>query len=82
MAMMIQISEDKIDELADGMNEMLHAGGKLMSCIENMRGNDEVRSKYGRRRMYGRRDEDDWEDERERDYMGRHGGRDYNGRYM
>lgn len=34
--MMIQITEDKKNEMSELCDKMLHYGGKLMQCIENM----------------------------------------------
>lgn len=34
--MMIQVTEDKKSEMSELCNKMLHYGGKLMHCIENM----------------------------------------------
>ena len=34
--MMIQVTEDKKSEMSELCNKMLHYGGKLMQCIENM----------------------------------------------
>lgn len=33
----IEITEDKCQKMADLTEEMLHAGGKLMSCIEQLK---------------------------------------------
>lgn len=87
MGMIIEISEDKIDELAEGMEDMLHVGGKMMSCIERLReggDDDKMGRRYGRRMNrrgsnYGRRDEnEDWDDDES--MLGNRRGRD--GRYM
>ena len=43
MAMMIQISSQKKDKMAEICEEMLHMGGRLMQCIEGLEqesGND------------------------------------------
>ena len=50
---MIQITEDKKSEMSELCNKMLHYGGKLMNCIENM--SDE--SGMGQRGGYGMRED-------------------------
>ena len=59
----IRIEESKVDKMSEYCEKMLKAGGKLMSCIEEL-------SEGG----YGERDdEDDFEDDDEmgmRDYDG------------
>lgn len=86
MGVMIQICEEDIEELAEEMDGMLHVGGRIMSCIEQLREGSE-KSSYGRRmgdgygrRSYGRRREEDTE---ENDTMyGNRRSRDAYGRYM
>ena len=69
MGMIIQISEEKIDELAEGMEDMLRVGGRMMSCIENLKRDNGSEVNYRRGRM-------NYRDERyERD-------RGADGRYM
>lgn len=36
----IEITEDKATKMASLVEEMLHAGGKLMTCIEQLRDDD------------------------------------------
>lgn len=47
--MMIQIKETKVDEMSGAVEKILHYGGKLMSCLENLEGGSE----------YGERDDED-----------------------
>lgn len=85
---MIQICEDDVEELAEGLDSLLHEGGRLMGCIERMREGES--SNYGRRygrRMYGRRNENDVDGNgngtADTDGMyGNRRGRDAYGRYM
>lgn len=69
MGYMVEITENKFDELVDNCEEMVRAGGKVMKCSDSLKrermGNrmpmpdcrdkwdDEDR--YGERRYYGRR---------------------------
>lgn len=77
MGYMIEITEDKFEELTEGVEDMLRIGGKVMSCLDGMK-----RERMGNRMpMPDYRDrwhDDDWRDEDrygERRYYGRHGGR-------
>lgn len=87
---MIEITEDKFDGLYENAEKMLKYGGKLMSCLEEMKGGDRYRERnrmpdyrgYGGGR-HGMREHDEYEDMRrhqdrergERDYRG------YDGEY-
>lgn len=64
MGMIIQITEEKIDELAEGMEEMLHVGGRMMSCIENLRRGSEPEMGFRKNDRYrgDRYDKEKWED--------------------
>lgn len=82
---MIEIREDKLDELVENAEKMLRYGGKVMSCLDSLGGE---RGRMGRRSpMPDYRD--DWRTERERDGYdddreGRYGerdGRGYGGGY-
>lgn len=80
MGYMIEITEDKFDELSENVEKMLRYGGKVMSCIDGMR-----RERMGERMPDYR---DDWRNERDREdwqedgrYGGRHSGRYGRGRY-
>ena len=79
---MIEITEDKFDGLYENAEKMLKHGGKLMSCLEEMKGGDRYRE---RNRMPdyrghsggrgGMREHDEYEDmrhrqDRDRDYRG------------
>lgn len=72
MGYMIEITENKFDELIDNCEEMLRAGGKVMKCLDSMK-----RERTGNRMpMSDYRDkwDDDWNDEDrygERRYYGR-----------
>lgn len=48
----IEINESKMDEMSEMLEDILYTGGRLMSCIEDMRG----RSGYGERRPMGMRE--------------------------
>lgn len=92
--MLIQITEEKIDEMSEAVEDMLHTGGKLMSCIERLRdesGEDDGQygRRYGRREgsmsqrgRYGRREEDVDYDDEDRMMGNRRRSRDSMGRYM
>lgn len=70
MGVMIQICEEDINELAEGLEDILYDGGRLMGCIGRMREETRERrysSKRGeqtsnasRRSTYSRRDDDVW----------------------
>lgn len=67
----IKIEESKVDKMSEYCEKMLKAGGKLMSCIEEL-------SEGG----YGERDDDDDDEEMEGmrvGYRGGYGMRDYDG---
>ena len=71
MGYMIEITENKVNEMSELVEKMLKYGGKLMHCIDEM-GDD----KYGR---MGHRNpmpdyRDNWDDDDDR-YGERHGGR-------
>lgn len=51
---MIEISESKYDKMSSLIEEILSAGGKLMSCIENL-----GESSYNERGRGGYRDDHD-----------------------
>lgn len=78
MGYMIEITEDKFDELSENVEKMLRYGGKVMSCIDGMR-----RERMGERmpmpdyRDDWRNERDDHDDWREND---RYGERRYSGR--
>lgn len=44
----VQVTEDKKHEMSEMVEDILHIGGRLMSCIENL--DDEA---MGERRYYG-----------------------------
>ena len=78
---MIEITENKFDELVDNCEEMLRIGGKVMSCLDSIKhermGNRIPMPDYRDQWHdddYDRRDEDRYS---ERRYYGRRGG----GRY-
>lgn len=64
---MIEISEDKKEKMSEYIEKILHYGGRLMSCLEemdgemgergdyNMRSPYEYSSRYDNYRMYGNR---------------------------
>lgn len=79
MGMIIQISEESIDELSEGLENMLHVGGKMMSCVEKMRRGSSDMGYRGRGHM-GYRDERENKDWDEMDWRNRR--RDSEGRYM
>jgi hypothetical protein len=67
----IRIEESKVDKMSEYCEKMLKAGGKLMSCIEEL-------SEGG----YGERDDEDDDGEMEGmrgGYRGGYGMRDYDG---
>ena len=71
MGYMIEIKEDKFDELAENAEKMLRYGGKVMSCLDSMK-----RERMGERMPEyrdGGRDYDEWDDEDR--YADRRGGR-------
>lgn len=72
MGYMIEITENKVNEMSELVEKMLKYGGKLMHCIDEM-GDD----KYGR---MGHRSpmpdyRDNWDDDDDDRYDERHGGR-------
>lgn len=83
---MIEIREDKLDELVENAEKMLRYGGKVMSCLDSLSGE---RGRMGRRspmpdyRDEWRTERDDYDDDRESRY-GERDGRGYGrgrGRY-
>lgn len=78
----VQVTEDKIGTMSECAEKMLHYGGKLMSCIEELESGGQYGersySRYGNR--YGNRE---WEEEDEPSRYGNRGRmRDRYGRYM
>lgn len=51
MGYIVEISDSKVEHLADTIGKMLHYGGMAMHCIEEMR---DDRGHYGERGSYGR----------------------------
>lgn len=84
--MIIQITEENIDEMSECVESMLKTGGKLMSCIERLKEDGGESRSYGRRmsrRMpIGRREEDYDRDGDYDEMMGNRRSRDAYGRYM
>lgn len=81
---MIKISKDKVEHLAETAEKMLRYGGKMMECIEELKGEEG----YGERGGYGMRGDMGYrypvEDE-DMDMRGGYGmrrGRNSMGRYM
>ena len=80
----IEITETKVDKMAEYAEEMLRYGGKLMQCIDDLGSED-----YGERGRYGSRggsmnyrDDEEWDSD---DMIGERRGRrrrDSRGRYM
>ena len=56
MATIIEIQENKLENLTECAEKMLRYGGKLMSCLEELHRNKGYNEKYGRR--YDREEED------------------------
>lgn len=59
MAYMIEITESEIDNLAENVEEMLRIGGKVMTCVDRMKG-----GRMGKRMpdYRDRRDRDEYDD--------------------
>lgn len=72
---MIQITDDKVDRMSGLVEKVLHYGGKLMSCLEELSGGE----MYGERRYGGYTDERPLRDD---EMMGERRMRDRYGRYM
>jgi len=49
MATIIEIQENKLENLTECAEKMLRYGGKLMSCLEEISHNKNYNEKYGRR---------------------------------
>lgn len=47
----VEITESKMDELSEMLEDILYTGGRMMSCIEQMR-----EGAYGERRKVGMRE--------------------------
>ena len=64
MATIIETKEGKLEHLSDYAEKILHYGGKLMQCLEDIEG----KSKYDEYRgmSYKRHDRDVWDDDRYR----------------
>lgn len=69
MGYMTEITENKFDELAETIEELIRIGGKTMSCIDKMR-----RGRMGER-MPDYRDRNRYDDYDDDDYEGRYGER-------
>lgn len=54
----IEISRNKMDEMAECMEDILRAGGRMMSCLEELRDGAE----YGERRRTGMREPGRYDD--------------------
>lgn len=63
MGYIVEISESKVEHLADTVGKMLHYGGMAMHCIEEMRSEH---GRYGERSYgrYGMREDDMRDDDR------------------
>ena len=87
---MIQITENKKEKLSEGLEKMLHIGGMLMQCVENleeeeddedyesgsgMRGGYRRGGMRGGYRRGGMRNEDEYYGEAEQDMPRRRGGK-------
>ena len=71
---MIEITESKMDELAENAEKMLRYGGKVMSCIDNLRHDGGRMGERSPMRDYrDMRRDDDWDDDGR--YGERYGGR-------
>ena len=64
MATIIEIQDSKLQHLSDYTEKVLHYGGKLMQCIEDL----ESKSKYNEYRGMDSRnhEKDRWEEDRYR----------------
>ena len=69
MGYMTEITENKFDELAENIEELIRIGGKTMSCIDKMR-----RGRMGER-MPDYRDRSRYDDYDDDYYEGRYGER-------
>ena len=63
MATIIEIKEDKLQNLSEYVEKILHYGGKVMQCLEDV----ESRSKYNEYHGHDRKryERDRWDDERQ-----------------
>jgi hypothetical protein len=59
MATIIEIQEDKIENLSEYTEKVLHYGGKLMQCIESLSKKSKYNEYYDRKKY----DKDRWDDE-------------------
>lgn len=83
----IQITEDKVSKMTDCVDKMLHYGGRLMSCLEELEGGNYGERSYGERAGYPERmgfRDPEWEDpEMRMNYRyGERRMRDSRGRFM
>lgn len=62
--MKIIITEDKYQELSDMTEKMLRYGGRIMTCLEELKGESA-----------GERDDEDWDDDDEMGMRGAYGSR-------
>ena len=62
MATIIEIKEDKLQHLSDYAEKVLHYGGKLMQCLEDL----DSKAKYNEYRGHDsrRREKDHWDEDR------------------
>lgn len=66
--MMIEISESKVEKMSDYAEKMIRYGGKLMQCLEEISGSEEMGERWDEDRRY---DDDRYFDE---ENMGERGG--------
>ena len=52
MATIIEIQENKLENLTECAEKMLRYGNKLMNCLEELGRNKGYNEKYGRRYLY------------------------------
>lgn len=86
---MVKITEDKLGTMAEYAEKMLHYGGKLMACLDEMQGGYSQRGGFGMREEFGGRggmnyrypEEMGMRDYNERDEYAERRGRDARGRY-
>ena len=81
--MMIKISHDKVEDLAENIEKGLRYVGKAMQCIDELmnEGGWGERSGYGMRHGYGMRDDMDYRNPMDDEDMGMRRGVRGTGRY-
>ena len=62
MATIIEIQDDKLQNISEYAEKVLRYGGKLMQCIDDLENKSKYSEYYGKERKH--RERDPWEEDR------------------